>query len=211
MAVERLALRAVAPLSAAQRIAGRLRSHEPTRLSATLALLDGYGQGALARVVSSFLALRHVCGPRLADFRLNVRKPGARRRIGNANQVIAGRALNLPAGELRFAFQRLIAVGTVEFELGGVHRFRPVHARIVAKSISKRILHTSYPANSHAGLSSSTLLNHAIATRTRGSAVSRCRRTNSRCRAPGQPALPPCLATASTRLRTCIFSQMCLT
>jgi len=36
--------------------------------------------------------------------------------------MLAGRALNLPAGVLRLAFERLIAVGTVEFEFVGIHR-----------------------------------------------------------------------------------------
>jgi hypothetical protein len=59
--------------------------------------------------------------PRLAGFRFDVGKPHAGRRIGDANQVLAGGALNLPAGELGFALQRLVAVGTVEFEFVGVH------------------------------------------------------------------------------------------
>ena len=41
--------------------------------------------------------------------------------IGNTDQVFAGRALNLPASELRLAPQRLIAVGTVEFEFVSIH------------------------------------------------------------------------------------------
>jgi hypothetical protein len=60
--------------------------------------------------------------PSLAGFRLYVGEAGARRRIGNADQNLAGRALNLPAGELRFTLQRLIAVGTVEFEFIRTHK-----------------------------------------------------------------------------------------
>ena len=47
--------------------------------------------------------------------------PGGR--IGNADQVIAGRALNLSASELGLTLQGLVAVGTVEFEFIGVHGF----------------------------------------------------------------------------------------
>ena len=61
-------------------------------------------------------------GPGLAGFRRHMGEPGARRRIGNADEVLAGRALNLPAGELRFALQRLVAVRTVELEFICSHR-----------------------------------------------------------------------------------------
>jgi hypothetical protein len=53
----------------------------------------------------------------------------ARRRIGDADEVVAGRALNLPAGELRFTFQRLVAVGTIKFEFVRVHRLHLHHAQ----------------------------------------------------------------------------------
>ena len=43
------------------------------------------------------------------------------RRIGNADQVLAGRALNLAARELRLALQWLIAVGTVKLEFACAH------------------------------------------------------------------------------------------
>ena len=56
--------------------------------------------------------------PGVAGFRLHVGEAGARRRIGNADKMLAGRALNLPAGVARVALQRLIAVGAVEFEFG---------------------------------------------------------------------------------------------
>jgi hypothetical protein len=48
-------------------------------------------------------------------------KSHSRRRIGNADQVLARRALNLAARELRLALQGLIAVGTVEFEFIRAH------------------------------------------------------------------------------------------
>ena len=50
-------------------------------------------------------------------------KTHPRRRIGYANEVIAGRTLNLPARKLSLALQGLIAMGTVEFEFIGVHGF----------------------------------------------------------------------------------------
>jgi hypothetical protein len=59
-----------------------------------------------------------------------VGETGARRRIGNPDEVVAGRTLELPAGMAGVALQRLIAVGTVEFEFGGVHRLHSQHALI---------------------------------------------------------------------------------
>jgi hypothetical protein len=47
---------------------------------------------------------------------------GARRRIGDADEVLARRALNLPAGEMSLALQRLIAVGTVKLEFRCSHK-----------------------------------------------------------------------------------------
>ena len=67
--------------------------------------------------------------PSLAMLRLDVGEPGARRRIGDADQDLAGRALNLPPSKLGFALQRLIAVGAIEFEFVRVHSLRPLHAQ----------------------------------------------------------------------------------
>jgi hypothetical protein len=39
--------------------------------------------------------------------------------FGDTDEVIAGRALDLRAGELRFALQRLVAMGAIEFEFVG--------------------------------------------------------------------------------------------
>jgi hypothetical protein len=52
-----------------------------------------------------------------------VRETHARRRVWDANQVIASRTLNLPPGKLGLALQGLVAVGTIEFEFIGVHGF----------------------------------------------------------------------------------------
>lgn|ERR1017187_1379858 len=67
--------------------------------------------------------------PSLAVFRLDMGEAGARRWIGDADQHLAGRALNLPAGELRLALQRLVAVRTIEFEFVGVHSLHQDHAQ----------------------------------------------------------------------------------
>ena len=67
--------------------------------------------------------------PSAAGFRLHMREPGARRRIGDSDEVIAGGTLNLPPGELWFALQRLVAVGTIEFEFVCVHTFLLHHAQ----------------------------------------------------------------------------------
>ena len=60
--------------------------------------------------------------PGLAVLRLDVGETRASGRIGNADEVVAGRTLDLPAGELRLALQRLVAVGTIKFEFVGVHK-----------------------------------------------------------------------------------------
>jgi len=52
-----------------------------------------------------------------------------RRRIGDANEVVAGRALDLPSGMAGIALERLITMGTIEFEIGCAHRLYPLHAQ----------------------------------------------------------------------------------
>jgi len=71
--------------------------------------------------------------------RLDVGKARAGRWIGDANEVIAGGTLDLAAGELRFALQRLIAVGTVELEFVGIHMAFGDVPRIMRKSTAKSI------------------------------------------------------------------------
>ena len=51
----------------------------------------------------------------------NVGESSARRRIRDANQMLTGRALDLPTGEMRLALQGLVTMGTVEFEFGRCH------------------------------------------------------------------------------------------
>jgi hypothetical protein len=62
-----------------------------------------------------------------------VGETGACRRIGNADEHVAGGTLNLPTGELRFALQRLITVGTIEFEFVCVHGLHLHHAQTGGK------------------------------------------------------------------------------
>jgi hypothetical protein len=76
-------------------------------------------------------------GPSLAGFRLDVSEPGARRRVGNADEMVAGRALNLPARVAGFALQRLVAVGTVEFEFVRAHKLHQYHAPTGGKKYMK--------------------------------------------------------------------------
>ena len=75
--------------------------------------------------------------PSLAGFWLDMGEAGARRRIGNADQMIASRALNLPAGVAGIAFQRLIAMRTVKFEFTRIHNPLLHMRKIAAGSISK--------------------------------------------------------------------------
>lgn len=76
-------------------------------------------------------------GPGLAMFWLDVREASARRRIGDADEVVAGRALNLATGELRFALQRLVTMGTVKFEFVRAHSLHLHHAQIRGKKYMK--------------------------------------------------------------------------
>lgn len=71
-------------------------------------------------------------GPSLAGFRLHVGKTGARRRIGYADKMLAGWALNLTAGVAWLALQRLIAVGTIKFKFVRAHRLYPIMRKPVA-------------------------------------------------------------------------------
>ena len=73
---------------------------------------------------SVLLAFGKMRVPGVAGLRLDVGEAGSRRRIWNADQMLAGGTLNLPAGELRFAFQRLVAVRAIEFEIGCAHMFQ---------------------------------------------------------------------------------------
>ena len=66
-----------------------------------------------------------MCIPGVARFRRDVRKARSGRRIGDTDEVLAGRTLDLSAGELHFTFQRLITVGAIEFEFVGVHKLCP--------------------------------------------------------------------------------------
>lgn len=69
------------------------------------------------------LALRHMRVPGSAGLGCDVGKARTGRRIGDADQVLAGRALNLPTCVLRLALQWLITVGTIEFEFVCGHGF----------------------------------------------------------------------------------------
>ena len=77
-------------------------------------------------------------GPGLTDLRLDVRESGARRRIGNADEMVASWALNLPARVAGIALQRLVTVGTVEFEFGVAHSLHLFMRKPTAKSILEK-------------------------------------------------------------------------
>jgi hypothetical protein len=66
-----------------------------------------------------------------------VREAGARRRVGDSDEVIAGGTLDLPPGELWFALQRLVAVRAVKLEFGCVHKLHPHHAQTRCKKYIK--------------------------------------------------------------------------
>jgi len=56
---------------------------------------------------------------------------GARWRTGDADEMLAGRALDLPSGMARIALQRLVTMGTIKFEFVGTHG-RFVHPEATA-------------------------------------------------------------------------------
>ena len=73
--------------------------------------------------------------PGFSGFRLHLGEAHAGRRIGNANEMLAGGALNLSPGELRLALQGLIAMGAIEFEFVGVHGLCPHKRKRQGKSM----------------------------------------------------------------------------
>ena len=93
-------------------LTAQMRTPAPRRL------LDSPGR-------SGFAAPRHMGVPGMAGFRLYVGEAGARRWIGNADKMLTGWALNLSARVARVTLQRLIAMGTIEFEFRWAHRFHP--------------------------------------------------------------------------------------
>jgi len=78
-------------------------------------------------------------GPGLTGFRLDVGETSAGRRTGNADEMLAGRTLNLPASVAWIALQRLIAVGTIEFEFRRVHKLLPHHAQTGPKKYMEEL------------------------------------------------------------------------
>ena len=73
--------------------------------------------------------------PGVPGLRLHMGETGARRRTGNADEMLAAGTLNLPASVARIALQRLIAVGTVEFEFVCAHKLQPIMRILAAKSM----------------------------------------------------------------------------
>jgi hypothetical protein len=76
--------------------------------------------------------------PGVAGLRLDVGETGPGRRAGNADEMIASRTLNLPARVAGIAFQGLVAVGTVELEVGVAHSLHPSMRKDPEKSMSKK-------------------------------------------------------------------------
>lgn len=79
-----------------------------------------------------------MCGPGLAGFRLDMGEAGARWRIGNADEMVASRALNLPACVAGIALQGLVAVGTIEFEFVCAHSLPLYMRKPTAKSMLEK-------------------------------------------------------------------------
>ena len=77
-------------------------------------------------------------GPGLAGFRVDMGEAGPRLWIRNADEMVASRALNLPARVGGIAFQGLVTVGTVKFEFGVAHSLHLVMRKPTAKSMLKK-------------------------------------------------------------------------
>src|SRR5437868_11406671 len=90
-------------------------------------------------------------GPSLAGIRMDMGEAGARGRIGNADEMVAFRALNLAARVAWIALQRLVAVGTVEFEFGVAHSLTSTCASRRPKVCGKN-LNTFCPSIAHVRL-----------------------------------------------------------
>ena len=67
--------------------------------------------------------------PSVPGLRLHFSEAHAGGRVRDADEVLAAGTLDLASGELRFALERLVAVGAVEFEFVCVHSLYP-HKRI---------------------------------------------------------------------------------
>jgi len=89
------------------------------------------------------ISFRNVRIPCPSRFRLHVSEARASRRVGNAYKMLARWALDLATGELRFALQWLIAMGTVEFEFVRVHGLYP-HKRKTPEKSRSQVPHTFY-------------------------------------------------------------------
>ena len=76
-----------------------------------------YNARRLPHTLSGFGALGQMRVPGVAGFRLHVGEPGARWGIGNADEMLAGRALNFAAGKLFIALEMLLALRAGKFEL----------------------------------------------------------------------------------------------
>jgi hypothetical protein len=87
---------------------------------------------------SSFAAGRRVRVPSPPGFGLHLGETGARRRIGYADEMLAGGTLNLTPRVARLALQRLITVGTVKFELSCAHNLDSDYAPTGYKKYSKK-------------------------------------------------------------------------
>jgi hypothetical protein len=77
--------------------------------------------------------------PGLPGFRLDMGESRARRRIWNADQMVAAGTLNLTSTVAGIATQRLIAVRTIEFEFVGAHGLHLHHAQTRRKKYMKNL------------------------------------------------------------------------
>jgi hypothetical protein len=87
-------------------------------------------------------AFRRVRVPSTAGFRLDMGETGASRRVGDADEMLAGRALDLASGMARVARERLIAVRTIEFEFGRVHGLLALQKLHIHDAQSRYEMHT---------------------------------------------------------------------
>jgi hypothetical protein len=120
-------------------------------------------QSRSVAAASALLALLRVRVPSVAGLRLDMGEAGAGGRAGDADEVLARRTLNLPAGVAGVTLERLVAVGTVEPELGVAHSLHPFMHKTPAESMWRNV-NTFCPLISHVEPDAPTT--HAIPTGT---------------------------------------------
>jgi hypothetical protein len=107
-----------------------------------LSLNDSSPNPPPIKLLFRFTSLRRMRVPGAARLRLDVGEPGAGRRIGDADEMLAGRALDLASGVAWVARKRLIAVRTIEFKFSRVHKLLAIQKPRAHGAQTRHEMHT---------------------------------------------------------------------